>query len=200
VDGRRLADRLDGTALAVDPGEHELTFTAEGYPTLTRTITATEGEKGRVERVVLVGPTDPAAPAPESPPATAPPAPPETAPGPSTVGMVTGGLAFAGVTGIALGGLFGLLTISARNQQEADCASPTSCKNHSQSKDDHSTALTDGTLSTVGFVAGGVLLAGAAVYYFVLARPSREAPTTSRLLVAPSVGPGGGGILLQGAF
>jgi len=33
LDGTRLATRLDGKAVSVDPGEHVLTFVADGYPT-----------------------------------------------------------------------------------------------------------------------------------------------------------------------
>jgi len=196
VDGRLLAESLDGTALEVDPGEHSFSFATESQPAVTRSFVLTRGQKNRRE-VIAFAPNEPPPPAPAGP---ASPAQPTS--GPSTIGMVTGGLGFAGVTGIALGGLFGMLTIAARNQETSDCSSPTRCTNHDQAVRDRSTAFTDGTISTVSFVAGGVLLAGAAVYYFVIGRgPSAEPePAASGLLLAPSVSPGAGGMFLKGDF
>jgi hypothetical protein len=58
--------------------------------------------------------------------------------------------------------------------------------------------MTDGTISTVAFIAGGALLVGGAVLFFT-AHPSSQQPATG-VLFTPSVGPGGGGVLLTGAF
>ncbi len=53
IDGRALAEKLTGTAIAVDPGEHRFVFEAEGMPALERTVIVREGEKARREGVVL---------------------------------------------------------------------------------------------------------------------------------------------------
>jgi hypothetical protein len=45
-----------------------------------------------------------------------------------------------------------------------------------------------GTVSTISFIAGGVLAAGGAVLFFV-ARPKDAAPSTG-MWVSPYVGPG----------
>ena len=66
VDGRALADRLDGTALGVDPGEHAFTFVVAGQAPLTQTFVIKEGEKERRERI-LVGAAVAASPAGERP-------------------------------------------------------------------------------------------------------------------------------------
>jgi hypothetical protein len=36
MDGKSLVDRIDGTPVAVDPGEHHLLFEAEGFPRARR--------------------------------------------------------------------------------------------------------------------------------------------------------------------
>jgi hypothetical protein len=199
MDGKPLADRLDGTALAVDPGQHTFTFETAGQPPVTRTLVLTEGEKGRREHLVL-GPALPVAPVP--PPST--PANESTAPEPAatgggtqkTLGLVAGGI---GVASLAVGGVFGLLTLSQKSQQENACGSPCSAASHAQAVSDHSAGMTDGTISTVSFIAGGVLVLGGAVLFFT-ARPSSEPPAATGLRIAPSVGPGGGGMLLRGEF
>jgi hypothetical protein len=61
--------------------------------------------------------------------------------------------------------------------------------------------MTDSTISTASFIAGGVLLAGGVTLYFA-GRHSEEkaaAPSAS-LVVTPSVGPAGAGLSLQGRF
>src|SRR5262249_35681572 len=53
VDGRPLADHLDGTPLKVDPGPHEFTFEVAGQPPVVDKVLVREGEAGRHERVVV---------------------------------------------------------------------------------------------------------------------------------------------------
>jgi hypothetical protein len=54
MDGAPLADRIDGTPLSVDPGEHTFEFTAEGRPKITKKLVISEGVKNRQELVVFV--------------------------------------------------------------------------------------------------------------------------------------------------
>jgi len=175
VDGRPLADRLDGAPLQVDPGEHAFVFTMGDQPPVTQTFVLKEGEKERRERVVIGAPAALAAPqpAPEGArPSPAPPAGEAPSSGMGTtkiVGLAAGGV---GVAGLALGSVFGLMTISEGNQQQTACASTTNCPHPSQAVSDHSTGETDRTLSMVGFVAGGVLLVGGAVLFLTAGHPS----------------------------
>jgi hypothetical protein len=202
VDGRPLAERLDGTALQVDPGEHVFVFTAADQPPVTQTFVLKEGDTQRRERVVL-GPAPVAAPTPPAPlegapPPTPPPGGEESARGMGTqkiVGLVAGG---AGVVGIAVGSVFGAMMLSEASKQKTDCPSA-GCANYSQAASDHSTGATDRTISTIGFIAGGALLVGGGVLFFT-ARHSSEPPAAARTLLVPSVGPGGGGMFLRGEF
>jgi hypothetical protein len=59
MDGQPLTDRLTGQALAVDPGDHTFTFTAEGLPSVTRRVVIHESEKGRRESIMIGTPITP---------------------------------------------------------------------------------------------------------------------------------------------
>jgi hypothetical protein len=204
VDGKVLADRLVGSALQVNPGEHTFTFEVAGQPPVSRHLVLREGEKERHEQVVLGAAAMPAPASPASPP---PPPPrlftslrPEPTPtgglgGQKTLGLIVGGV---GVAGLVVGGVFGALTASAISAQKNDCASATNCSNYAQAQSDHSTWSTDGTISTVAFIAGGALVAGGAVLFFTAKRG--DEPPAMALVVTPSVGPQSAGMLLKGAF
>ena len=51
MDGELLAERLQGSALPIDPGEHTFTFEAAGRPSVEKHLMIFEGEKLRRERV-----------------------------------------------------------------------------------------------------------------------------------------------------
>jgi hypothetical protein len=198
MDGKPLTDKLDGTALAVDPGQHVFTFEAVGRPPVTRTLVVTEGEKGRRERIVL-----------GAPPATVSPTlatPPSSAGAPASLGSNGGGMGTqrilglvaggVGLAGIAVGGVFGAMTLSKKSQQEAACGASCSPSGHAQALSDHSAGITDSAIATVGFIAGGALLVGGVVMFVT----SPSSPRPAEIGILPSVGPGGGGILVRGSF
>jgi len=203
VDGVPLADKLDGTPLRVDPGEHVFVFTAAGQAPVTQKLVVVERDHARKERVAMTALTP--APTPSPPPAAPPAAPPAPAAdvgrsgGMSTLrllGLVSGGV---GVAGLAAGGVFGVMTGSAWNSQKSDCASATNCAHHDQAVSDHATLTTDSTVATIGFVAGGALLAAGAVL-FLVGGPGHVEPAASGLVVIPGIAPGGAGLSLHGAF
>jgi len=53
MDGQRLVETLEGTAIPLDPGSHTFVFHSEGRGEQTWTLVLHEGEKDRHERVVL---------------------------------------------------------------------------------------------------------------------------------------------------
>jgi serine/threonine-protein kinase len=214
LDGQPLTETLEGRALSADPGKHTFTFTVAGHAPVTRALVLTEGEKGRREHIVLPGAgpapsAPPPAPAPSStsmagpPTSAAPPPLPDEAPAPSAsggmgtqkiLGLVTGG---AGVVGLALGAAFGVMSSSAWNNAKSACGgNPSQCMDVSGGQSDRSTALGEATASTVGFIAGGALLATGAVLF--LTGGSRQSATG--LALAPAVGPRQAGLALGGAF
>jgi hypothetical protein len=201
MDSEVLAERLEGTALSIDPGEHTFTFETAGQPAVTRKLVIQEAQKERRELVTFGAATIPP---PQEPPTAAQPM--ETAAPADESSHHLGkqkilGLASAGVglVGLGVGSVFGILTASAASQQKSDCKSSTDCTDYAQAASHHSAGVTDGTVSTVSFVAGGAFLAAGAVLFFT-AKHASGPPTDSAVEVAPSVGPGGGGLIVKGAF
>jgi hypothetical protein len=200
IDGAPLAERLDGASLKVDPGRHVFVFTATGLPSVTKKLVLAEHDQGRREIIVL-GPVQarPLAAAPPSAPPPSPPPPPAPVASSSMSPLQLGGLACggAGVAGLIVGSVFGVMTGSAWSAQKTDCPSATNCPNHAQALSDHATISTDSAIATGAFVAGGVLIAAGAAIYFMGARSE----ATTGIVVTPALSPGGrGAVLLRGAF
>lgn len=169
---RTLAERLDGRAIVVGPGERTFVFTTPDGRRTTITAIVREGEKA--QHVTAVFPRTEAPPPPPPPPAPPPPAenvappPPVDSPPPEgrgrdlrTLGYAVGG---AGVVGLVVGGIFGLVAINAKN--EAQCNERNQCQPGPLSE-----ARSAATVSTVGFVAGAALLAAGVT--LVLVSPSK---------------------------
>jgi len=53
MDGQPLVPRLEGTALSIDPGEHQFVFSAHNVAPVQKNLIIREGEKGRREKVIL---------------------------------------------------------------------------------------------------------------------------------------------------
>ncbi len=111
------------------------------------------------------------------------------------MGWITGGV---GVAGLALGTIFGIMAMGDKNG--AHCDASGAC-DPGKLSDANSAA----TISTVGFIAGGVLVAGGvALVLFgpsgntASAAPASGAGTTLKL--APLVGARDAGLLLGGSW
>lgn len=209
IDGLRLVDKLEGTSLPVDLGEHAVTFTAEGRPAVTQKLTFREGEKARHVRVTLDSAPGTAAAPP--PPAAAPeqattsneqapssePAAGRTSGGTQrTVGYIVGGV---GLAGLAVGGIFGYLTINAKDRQVENCSNPTDCPDYSGASDAHHEGNTYGTISTVAFIAGGAATV-TGIVLLLTAKPGNRGVAAARLTLAPAIGPSAAGARLSGTW
>ena len=190
VDGAVLSDRLDGTALKVDPGEHTFRFEIGGQPPITRSFVIKEAEKQRRERIVLSRDSTPA-----TPPTEPAPSVPSSPLGRQRVIAVAMGS--AGLAGLVVGGIFGALADVAWGRQESACGSPTACTNHAAAVNDHASLTTDGAVSTAAFIAGGALVAGGLALFFTA--PHRTA-SASAIVLAPVVGAHGVTLGLGGSF
>jgi hypothetical protein len=197
MDGQPWVDRLDGTAIAVDPGEHSFTFEVEGGARTEKRLVVHEGERDRRETVVVGPRVAPGPPRPSTPlaePATQAPAR-DT---PTNIGMAVGlTLGGAGVAGIAVGTVFGLLASSKWSQAKSDCAQ--GCLAGSQARAEQDVASTEGTASTIAFVAGGAALA-ASLVLFLLAPTEHPAETASRWTLRMAGGVDGGKVTLERAW
>ncbi|HEY1957463.1 MAG TPA: PEGA domain-containing protein [Polyangiaceae bacterium] len=101
-------------------------------------------------------------------------------------GIAVGGV---GLAGIALGAVFGGVAMSKRSDLDTLCPNQGCDPIGAQARTD---AWTFATLSTVGFIAGGTLLAAGAVMFLLAPRAHRT------LAVVPVFGPGAIG--LEGTF
>lgn len=166
MDGKIVAEKMDGSPLVADPGSHEFSFEIPGEKALLRTFVLKEGEKGRRERILMVGPEGPTPAAKPSAPAR--PSEPAKSGGTSDIMRIGGlGLAGAGVVALGVGIFYGLKASSKWSDQQDHCKSATDCSNHPQAISDHDGAVVYGRFSTIGVIAGAVLIAGGAVLYLV---------------------------------
>jgi hypothetical protein len=192
MNGELLVDKLDGSALTLDPGAHNFTFEAPGQPPIAKQLVIREGQKDR--REVLQFGTPPATPA----PGTAPSA--KTTPNPAiessvdqvssssggtqkVLALVAGGV---GVVGVGVGTIFGLQSMSKNSDATAKC--PAACSDQA-GVELWNDARSAGNISTIGFVVGGVGLATGAILWFT-AKPSR----TTALHLGP------GTVQIRGSF
>jgi hypothetical protein len=98
-----------------------------------------------------------------------------------------------GVVGVGLGAIFGAMSFSQWSNATRECGSVATCGSGSQAQNDKSSASTSATLSDVGFVAGVVLIGGAAALWFT-------APSGTQVQVTPAVNTQGAGLSMRGAF
>jgi hypothetical protein len=199
MDGQPLADRLDGSAVALDPGEHHFRFTAPGGIVADKTIVIHESEKDRHERVVIGAPLPAvgAQPGPAAAVSATPEAPAED-PGASrrTTAYIVGG---AGVVGLAIGAIFGGLAISGASSSKNECSS-SSCTNYQQSLSDYNSANTDGTVSTVAFIVGGAALVTGGILLFTAPKAASSGTSRAVWQFSPAVGSTGLGLSVKGAL
>ena len=184
MDGQPFADKVDGTPRQLDPGEHRFVFNALGLPPIEKVVVVREGSKAQHEHVVLGTPVQ--VPAKEEPVVPATPA--SDGRTQRVVGLALGG---AGVVGVLVGSVFGLVSKSTYNHAlSSECGNnPNACS--TQGAQDGQTAHGQATASTVGFVAGLALLGGGAALYFT-------AP--HGLSVGPTVGSDGAGLQVRQAW
>jgi hypothetical protein len=193
MDGEVIAERLEGTALSIDPGAHTFVFEAVGQPPLTTQLVIQEGQKDQHESVTIGPVAAPAAPPPSvgEPPGSASPASSSetggTRLGPTKIAAIAA--AGVGVVGIGVGTAFGLIAISKKN--DADTVCPGQCATQA-GVDKWNDAKSAAQISDIAFVVGGVGLAAGAILWFAIKSPSDDA--------GPHVGIGPGHLELRGTW
>lgn len=169
-DGVALQPAELGAPIPVDPGEHLIEVSAPGMqPWSTKVQVGSDAAKVQVdipklERQASAAPPVTAPPAAPPTPVEAPPRPEATSSGSGqrTAAIV---VASAGVVGLGLGAVFGLQASSNWSDAKEECqAFPYGCSQEGLNL--KSSASSQATLSTVGFIAGAALLGAGAVLYF----------------------------------
>jgi len=223
MDGQLLIERLEGTALSIDPGVHGFMFETPGQSPVVKQLVIREGEKDRRELVAFGGAAvanagGPIAPSAGAAPAGAP-AGSAAAAGPTTVvaggatpdsGASSGGwstqakigvgLGAAGAVGLVTGVVFGIVSnsrASAFNSAGCSTGAPNDGPAGCQSK--HDSVSSARGLAVVGLVSG-VVLGGVGAYLFFAAPKEvtskvafRAGPVTVSCLPAGDLGVSCGG-------
>jgi hypothetical protein len=189
------ANAPPGQAIDLDPGAHHFVFSRPGSATAEKDALVAVGQKNKPISVVLRSQAVlPPPPAPLPAPPTPPPAPAGQHSSMSTLGVTGLVVAGAGVVGLAVGGVFGVLAIT--GQSGSHCTNnvcPTSTDASSLSS-----AKTDGNVSTALFIGGGALAAaGLATWIFA---PSAHAAPSAWVSATPVALGNGGGLVLRGGF
>jgi hypothetical protein len=194
-DGVPMGRAVWGTAAPVDPGSHRIAATAPGKKPWSTTVTVDAAHSSITVAV----------PALMDAPAEAPSSVTRAAPSPSAkeqsasrghaqrVAAVV--LASTGVAAVGVGGLFGVLASSKKDESEIYCH-----KNlcNQRGVDLRDQALTSATVATVAFVGGAAVLATGAVLW--IAAPSSKESVHVGFRAMPYAGPGSIGATFGGAF
>jgi hypothetical protein len=165
MDGEVLAERLEGTALSIDPGEHTFSFETAGQPPVTRRLLIQQAQKDRRE-VIQFGTPAPAAAVSTPPPERVP----EENRGLGSQRILAIGAGGIGVAGLGVGTAFGILAASQKSAAQGACPGNPCATQSGANK--WSTAGATGNISTVAFVVGGLGLAGAAALWLTAPRSS----------------------------
>jgi hypothetical protein len=108
-----------------------------------------------------------------------------------TLGLAAAGV---GVIGLGVGAVFGLISISKKNDADAVCRGPERELCPPQGVEDGDAAIQAGNISTVAFIAGAAFAAGGAVLYFTA--PDSATPVA----IAPTFGPNAAALSLTARF
>ncbi|HVH43743.1 MAG TPA: hypothetical protein VM925_15420 [Labilithrix sp.] len=202
LDGAPLDPAVLGTPRPIDSGRHTLEASAKGKKPFTTTVDVSE--KSRNASITIPDLEDDGASAADMTAAlhneTAPvdddggPSPPKPADSgwstQKTIGVVAAGV---GVLGLGLGSYLGLKASSTWSAAEKHCAGR-ECDQEGVNL--ASDAKSTGNMSTISFIASGVLLAGGAVLFLTAPNGSKSEP--SRTAIRVGIGPGN--VVVGGVF
>ena len=198
IDGQVIAERLEGTALSIDPGDHTFTFETAGQPAVQKSFVIREAEKERRERIQFGTPVAPPAEGAEGKAgagATTTIVMTDTGDsGKKTAAFIVGGIGIAGL--IAGGAVLGL-ALSLKDKSTTE----NTPQNPKGGDSDYNAALQD---QTIAYVIGGVGIAALGTGVVLLltsgGKSSTDTPKPAALRFVPDVAPGHAGLGLVGTF
>jgi hypothetical protein len=198
IDGVAIASASLGVKRPADPGRHEIRASAQGYYTAKKSVTLSEGASVNISFELEEAPPD----APPEPEETAPVSANEPPPEPAWRKPAIISAFAVGGAGLALGGITGILAIKKHSQLSPSCEGGRCGPDQKADLDKYHTY---GTLSTIGFIVGGVGIATGTVLIFVKPRNPETSATgraaakpRSAVNVTPFVGLAGAGV--EGTF
>jgi hypothetical protein len=183
LDDAPMKNEALGVERFVNPGAHSVKVTAAGFKDVSRDFTLAEGAAQSVpialehDTAAVVADTGAVS--------TTHPVPADAGGKPNRLPAIIG--FSVGGAGLVFGGITGALALGKHSTLKNECTGSVCAPSASS---DLSSYHTMGTLSTVGFILGGVGVAAGAVLLFVGPKSqSREAPTPLSW-ITPYVGPG----------
>lgn len=193
-DGQDVPVASLSSPLRMDPGEHEVVVSAPGHVEERRTIKLTEGQEQDLSIVLRPAGDAPAAGAPGAIPSdpSEPYSPPPEQTAHNPLVPIGWGVAGVGVVGLGVGAVTGIMAIGQKSTVEDLCPEPANCTDEGVSEAE--TGSTLATVSTIGFIAGGVFTAAG---LFLVFGTGGEGEATG---LAPSIGPSHAGLTLRGAL
>jgi hypothetical protein len=185
-DGEALQPAELGLAIPIDPGSHVIEASAPGKQTFSQTIEVGGNADSKIVEIPPLVDGVGGAPGPAAGGST------DSASGDGstqrTIGLVVAGV---GVVGVALGTVFGLQASSKWSDAKEKCRDyPFGCGDDGVSLADD--AKSAATISTIGFIAGGVCIAGGAALWLTAGSSSDDKKV--------SVGIGPGSVRIKGTF
>jgi serine/threonine-protein kinase len=203
-----------GTPLPVDPGPHKVVASAPGRRPFTDTVALKEGGTASLPIPVLEVATE--QPAPAAAPQSAPPPAGVGTPSPAMDSAIAAtqadtsgggpsplviGLGALGIVGLGAGTVLGFMTKSKFDESKEHCNPNNENLCTQEGVDLRDNAFTLGNISTVGFIVGGVALAGAAVLWIADSGSNEKNAATNgfvRAGIAPN--PGRPTFVMEGRF
>lgn len=196
IDGQTVPAAALGLKRPVDPGQHAVKASADGYKTADTTFSVAEGGTAEAKLKMEKAPGAVVA----APPPTGQPAEPGADTGPSggkssrtTLALVAFGV---GGAGLVVGGITGIIALGKHGDLKDKCPDG-NCPNTEQ--DNVDSYKTMGTISTVGFIVAGV---GAAAGVVILLTAPKETASAggSHYAKAPPILPEKRGVSLSAYF
>jgi hypothetical protein len=179
LDGRALTGALVGVELPIDPGQHTLRAVVPGGEPTALAFSVVEKQRQKVELAVAAGgeqaavaPKPLAVAVPVAPKKTSPELEQRPSPWQSRAGLIVGGV---GVVGVATGVITGLMAGSRYSTAKRECPEH-ACVEGGAGWDAVQSFRTLRTVSTVGYIVGGVgLAAGTTLLLTAPSQPSSAA-------------------------
>ena len=179
VDGKVVAEVLDGTPIVIDPGVHTFLFESKGLPPLKEQVVVKPGEKNRIVTVTFATADDPTSGGSAATSAGAPTAPPHDSAGGSSAPVaayVMGGVGLAAL-GAAL--YFDLTATGDAHDLRSTCS-----PNCAQSDVDD--VKTKYTIAGVTAGIGGALLVTGIILFFTHGKASTTNASSGRPSLVPT--------------
>jgi hypothetical protein len=191
LDGNVLDGAALGTPVPVDPGKHAIEAAAKGKKSFTTTVDVSDRARSPSVEIPALDVDPDAVKSSSRSGGSSGKGGQETeepsGSGPSTQRIVSYVAIGLGAVGVGVGTIFGLRTSSIWADAKTHCTGVECDRTGVTLATDAKNA---GTVSTISFIAGGLLLAGGAILFFT-------SPTSSSKV---QVGVGAGSMLVQGRF